>query len=146
MDMPILGDMVYWAGFGTHCEKLVHVHRVLAKYRWHGGNETNVEAPSVQALILDEWRTMQINEALRAKPASLLREMKLKGLLAVRSGIKAKRYRQLGNRAYSREIAQAASARTGLPLWLAGKALVELREWLVFKIGRRPRHPRNVFS
>ena len=72
--------------------------------------------------------------------------MKLKGLLAVRSGIKAKRFRQLGNAAYSREITKTARGYTGLPLWLAGQFLVELREWLVFKIGRRPRHPQNVFS
>lgn len=64
-DMPILGDMVFWAQFGRHCHKLVHVHQLLAKYRWHGGNATNVAAPSIQALILDEWRTMETNEALR---------------------------------------------------------------------------------
>jgi glycosyltransferase involved in cell wall biosynthesis len=60
-DMPILGDMVFWAGFGNHCDKLVHVHRPLAKYRWHGSNATNALAPSIQALILDEWRTMRTN-------------------------------------------------------------------------------------
>jgi len=35
---------------------------------------------------------------------------------------------------------------TGLPIWLAGQFLVELRELLVFKIGRRPRHRQNIFS
>jgi glycosyltransferase involved in cell wall biosynthesis len=146
MDMPILGDMVYWAHFGKHCQKIVHLHRLLANYRWHGNNATNAAAPSINALIVDEWRTMETNEGLRGKPPGLVRLAKLKGLLAVRSGIKAKRYHQMGKTEYSREIARTAQSYTGLPLWLAGQFLVELRELIVFKIGRRPRHPKNVFS
>jgi len=146
MDMPILGDMVFWAKFGAHCKKLISVNQVLAHYRWHGLNETVVRAPTIQALIGDEWRTMNDVEALRGKSASTVRWMKLKGLMAVRSGIKAKRFRQLGNSAYAGEIRKAARGYTGLPLWLAGQGLVELRELLVFKIGRRPRHRQNIFS
>ncbi|HYG36450.1 MAG TPA: glycosyltransferase [Clostridia bacterium] len=147
MDMPILGDMVYWAHFGKHCQKLVHVHRLLCKYRWHGSNATNALAPSIQALILDEWRTMEMNEALRGGSGmSLYRSMKLRGLLAVRSGIKAKRFRQQNNLAYSRQIVSAAKNVTGTPLWLAGQVLVELRDLIVYTILGRPRHPKNVFS
>ena len=91
-------------------------------------------APSIQALVLDEWRTMEANEALRGKGWSWHRKMKLKGLLAVRSGVKARRVRQNGNPAYSREIAQAARGITGWPLWLAGQALVELRDFYLFRI------------
>lgn len=146
MDMPILGDMVFWARFGSHCEKLVQLNELLAHYRWHGSNESVVRAPTIQALIGDEWRTMNEVEALRARPAGAVRWIKLKGLMAVRSGIKAKRFRQLGNRSYSGQIIKAAKEYTGLPLWLAGQSLVELRELLVFKIGRRPRHKQNFFS
>jgi glycosyl transferase family 2 len=146
-DMPILGDMVFWAHFGRHCKKLVHVHQLLAKYRWHGANATNAAAPSIQALILDEWRTMETNEALRGPgPMSLLRSAKLRGLLAVRSGIKAKRFRQQNNLAYSQQIVGAAKKITGVPIWLAGQVLVELRDLIVYTILRRPRHPKNVFS
>jgi hypothetical protein len=145
-EMPILGDMVYWAVFGAHCQKLVTVNLALAQYRWHGGNETVFRAPTIEALVVDEWRTMQKVEALRGKPPGLVRRMKLKGLLAVRSGIKAKRVGQLGQRDYSREIAEKARGYTGLPLWLAGQLVVELRELLVFKLGRRPRHRQNIFS
>jgi glycosyltransferase involved in cell wall biosynthesis len=145
-NMPILGDMVFWPKYGAHCRKIVMVNLVLAKYRWHGANETVFRAPSVEALIVDEWRTMQQVEALRGNDSGLLRQMKLKGLIAVRSGIKAKRVRQLGNREYAREIVKTASGFTGWPLWMAGQAVVELRELLVFKIGRRPRHPQNIFS
>jgi hypothetical protein len=145
-DMPILADMVYWARYGYHCDKLVTVNLPLAQYRWHGANQTVFRAPSIDALIVDEWRTMQEVEKLRGKPTGLVRQMKLKGLLAVRSGIKAKRFRQLGNLPYSKEIVRTARSYTGMPLWLAGQVLVELREIIVFKIGGRPRHPQNVFS
>jgi hypothetical protein len=147
MDMPILGDMVFWAAFGQHCQKLVNIHQLLAKYRWHGANATNAAAPSIQALILDEWRTMELNEALRGPAAmSTYRSMKLRGLLAVRSGIKAKRFRQQQNLTYSSQIVSAAKSVTGTPLWLAGQVLVELRDLIVYTILRRPRHPKNVFS
>ena len=72
--------------------------------------------------------------------------MKLKGLLAVRSGIKAKRVRQNGDAAYSRQIVQTARGITGQPLWLAGQALVELRDIYLFTILRRTRHPKNIYS
>ncbi len=145
-DFPIMGDTVFWAAFGARCEKIVHVFQPLGQYRWHGGNETVFHAPGLEPLILDEWRTMQLNEALRDRPPGWLRLMKLKGLFAVRSGIKAKRVRQNGDGKYSREIAAAACAITGWPLWLAGKILVELRDFYLFKIQRRTRHPKNIYS
>ena len=146
LDFPILGDQIYWAAFGAQCEKIVHVREALGKYRWHGANETVFNAPGLQPLILDEWRTMEINEALRGKRMSSLRELKLKGLLAVRSGIKAKRVRQNGDAAYAREIVRAARGITGRPLWLAGRVLVELRDFYLFTIRRRKRHPKNIYG
>lgn len=146
LDYPILGDMIFWAAFGAHCEKIVHVHRALADYRWHGANETVFRAPTIQSLIFDEWRTMEMNEALRGQGWSGYRKLKLKGLLAVRSGIKAKRIRQNGDAKYSGEVARAARGITGGPLWLAGKALVELRDFYLFKIQRRTRHPKNIYG
>jgi len=146
LDFPILGDMIFWAAYGAHCEKLVHLHRLLAKYRWHGGNQTVFLAPTLQPLVLDEWRTMEINESLRGRGWSLYRRTKLKGLLAVRSGIKAKRVRQNGDAAYSREIVQASRNITGWPLWLAGQVLVELRDLALYKLGGRTRHPKNLYG
>jgi glycosyltransferase involved in cell wall biosynthesis len=146
LDFPILGDMVFWAAFGNQCRQTLYVHRILAQYRWHGGNQTVFLGPSIQALIFDEWRTMETNEMLRGRGWSALRKIKLKGLLAVRSGIKAKRVWQNGNVAYSREIVQAARSITGWLLWLAGKVLVELRDFYLFKIQRRTRHPKNIYG
>ncbi|HTY88355.1 MAG TPA: glycosyltransferase [Candidatus Acidoferrum sp.] len=146
LDYPILGDTIFWAAYGAHCRKLVHIRRLLAQYRWHGANQTTVLAPDLQPLILDEWRTMATNEALRGRGWSLYRKAKLKGLLAVRSGIKAKRVRQNGDPGYSREIARAARGITGWPLWLAGRLLVELRDFYLFTVLRRTRHPKNIYS
>ena len=146
MDYPIIGDMIFWAAFGACCEKRVHIHRLLAKYRWHGDNQTVFLGPGIQALVLDEWRTMEVNEALRGKGWRWHRKMKLKGLLAVRSGVKAKRVHQNGNPAYSRQIAQATRGITGWPLWLAGRVLVELRDFYLFRILGRQRHPKNIYG
>jgi hypothetical protein len=70
----------------------------------------------------------------------------LKGLLAVRSGIKSKRVRQNGNPQYASEIARAARGITGWPLWLAGRVLVELRDFYLFRILGRKRHPKNIYG
>jgi len=145
-NFPILGDTIFWAAYGLHCDKIVHVHRALAKYRWHGSNQTVFLAPGLEPLIFDEWRTMETNEMLRGRGWSLMRKLKLKGLFAVRSGIKAKRVRQNGNAKYSQEIAQAARGITGWPLWLAGKCLVEMRDFYLFTILRRTRHPKNIYG
>ncbi len=138
--------MVFWAAFGAECRSRIHVRRALACYRWHGNNETLVRAPTIQSLIFDEWRTMQVNEALRERGGGWLRIMKLKGLMAVRSGIKAKRVRQNGNIEYSREIVRAARGLVGLPLWLCGLLLVEARDICLFTILRRKRHAKNIYG
>jgi hypothetical protein len=70
----------------------------------------------------------------------------LKGLMSVRANIKARRVRQNGNAAYSKEIAQAGCGLTGWPLWMAGKSLVLLRDFYLFKILGRTRHPRNIYG
>lgn len=145
-DFPIMGDTVFWAALGACCEKIVYVARPLGQYRWHGGNQTTFLAPGIQSLIYDEWKTMQMNETLRGRPPGLIRRLKLKGLFAVRSGVKAKRVRQNGNAAYSVEITRAARGITGWPLWLAGKVLVELRDFYLFKLLRRTRHPKNIYG
>ena len=145
-DLPIIGDMVYWAAFGSHCKKIVHFHKPLGKYRWHGGTQTVFHGPSIQALVLDEWRAMEMNEMLRGKGWQLVRKLKLKGLLSVRSNIKARRVWQNGNLAYSKQIVEAAQPLTGWPLWMAGKSLVLARDFYLFKILGRTRHPKNIYG
>ncbi|MGD0745359.1 MAG: glycosyltransferase family 2 protein [Verrucomicrobiota bacterium] len=142
----IVNDMVFYADFAVHCHRLVQINLPLGKYRWHGNNTTSAYAPTIQSLVLDEWKAMMRNEGRREQSTSILRKWKLKGLFAVRSGIKAKRFRQNGNPDYAREIVQAVRNITGWPLWVAGQVLVELRDLAIYKIGGRTRHPKNIYG
>ncbi|HEX3626188.1 MAG TPA: glycosyltransferase family 2 protein [Verrucomicrobiae bacterium] len=146
LDMLVYGDMVYWARFGAHADKIAFINKPLAQYRWHETNQSVYVAPNLKFLVDDAWNTMQMAEKLRGKPTGKTRQMKLQGLMAVRCHIMAKRFRQLGNIPYSKTILTKGRTYTSLPIWLAGQMLVELRELLVFKIGRRPRHRQNIFS
>jgi glycosyltransferase involved in cell wall biosynthesis len=146
-DLLIVGDAVYWAKYGVHCKTIVTLDLPLAQYRWHSSNETILRATKIQGLIIEERRVMAEVEALRDRPWSgMMRKQKLEGLFAVRSGIKAKRFRQLGKADYADQIDKTVRSYTGFPIWLAARALVELREIIVFKIGGRPRQPSNVYS
>ncbi|HXF09488.1 MAG TPA: glycosyltransferase family 2 protein [Desulfuromonadaceae bacterium] len=145
-ELLILNDTMFYAEFGADCRKQVQINRALGQYRWHGSNTTSAYAPAIQSLILDEWEVMQRVEALRGG-TSALRQMKLKGLFAVRSGIKAKRFRTLQkNPEYAEKIVDATRKVTGLPLWLAGQMLVEIRDLVIYKILGRPQHPKNIYG
>ncbi len=146
LDMPILADVVYWAEWAQFCERIVCVHDILVQYRWHGTNETSTSAPQIQSLILDEWRAMQMLEQLRGATPGFVRQFKLKGLFAVRSGIKAKRFRQVNQRDYARKIVDTARPISGALAWCMAQAVVELREIAVYKLGGRRRHPKNVYG
>jgi Glycosyl transferase family 2 len=146
LDMSILADMAFWAGWGSYCKKIVQVNQPLCNYRWHGTNTTNVEMPGIQTLVLDEWKVIQMNEQLRNARSTFVRDFKLKGLFAVRTGIKAKRIRQQKNLKYSSEITAQGKKISGPLAWYMGQAVVEARDALVYGLLRRPRHPKNVFS
>jgi glycosyltransferase involved in cell wall biosynthesis len=146
LDMPILADVAFWADWGKHCKKIVQVNEPLCKYRWHGDNTTNTVMPGIQTLVLDEWKVMQMNEQLRNGNSGFVRKFKLKGLFAVRTGIKAKRVRQQSNLTYSREIVKEGKRISGPLAWLMGQAVVEARDLVVYGFMRRPKHPKNVYS
>ncbi len=146
LDMPILADMAYWPDWGRRCKRIVRVNAALCHYRWHGSNTTSAAAPALQALVLDEWVVMNLVEKFRGTTTPMLRWMKLMGLFAVRSGIKAKRFRERGNAAYAADIERAVRKITGTGLWLMAQVLVHARDLLVYGLLRRPKHPKNVYS
>lgn len=146
LDLPILADVVFWAEWGSHCKRILRLHEPLAQYRWHGSNGTTNFAPQLQSLILDEWKVMQMLEKLRGASPNYIRQFKLRGLFAVRSGIKAKRFRQNENLLYSRQIVRVARGISGPLPWYMAQVLVETRELLVYKLGGRRRHPKNVYG
>jgi glycosyltransferase involved in cell wall biosynthesis len=146
LDMAILGDVAFWAEWAQHCDKIIQVNEPLCQYRWHGENTTNLVMPGMQALVLDEWRVMQMTEQLRAQKPGPIRSFKLKGLFAVRTGIKAKRIRQQNNLTYSKQITAEGKRITGPLAWAMGQAVVEARDLVIYGLLRRRRHPRNVYS
>ena len=146
LDMQILADVAFWAEWGKNCEKIIQVNQALCKYRWHGDNTTSVVMPGIQTLILDEWKVMQMNEKLRTGDSGAVRQFKLKGLFAVRTGIKAKRIREQKNLTYSREIVGEGKKISGPLAWYMGQAVVELRDLVIYGLMRRPKHPKNVYS
>ena len=89
---------------------------------------------------------MQLNEQLRNGNSGFVRKFKLRGLFAVRTGIKAKRIRQQNNRAYSREIVKEGKRIAGPLAWYMGQVVVESRDAVIYGLMRRPKHPKNVYS
>lgn len=146
LDFIILGDVIFWAEWGRHCQRIVRIHEPLAQYRWHGANGTMDYAPELQSLVLDEWKVMQMLEKLRGASPSFIRQFKLRGLFAVRSGIKAKRFRQGRNFEYAQKIVHAARGISGPVPWYMAQVLVEGRDLLVYGLGSRRRHPKNVYG
>jgi len=96
--------------------------------------------------VLDEWVVMEMVEKYRGDNSGALRRFKLKGLFAVRSGIKAKRFKEQKNLPYSRQVVTAAKNVTGSFIWLLGQVVVELRDLVVYRIQGRTKHPKNVYS
>jgi glycosyltransferase involved in cell wall biosynthesis len=145
-EFPVLADLIFWANWGYHSEKIVCVREPLATFRWHVGNNTHNFVPNFQWLVLDEWRVMQMLEQLRGASPTFLRQFKLKGLYAVRSGIKAKRFREMKNFEYADRIVNAARGTSGPFAWHLAQVLVEARDFALYTVGRRRRHPKNVYS
>lgn len=148
MDMPMMADMMFWADWGAFCQKIVKVNLPLAKYRWHGTNTTNTSAlaPDVRAMVLDEWRTMELVEKLRGPATPASRWFFLKLMFGVRSGIKAKRFRQMGNPEHSKKIINVAKPVTGTGIWGLAKMIIESRDLFVYGLLRRKRHPKNIYT
>jgi glycosyltransferase involved in cell wall biosynthesis len=143
---PMLPDSVFWVEWGKRCEKIVRVHEALCQYRWHYANGSGEFVDQVDRLVVDEWRLMQWAEEMRGAKPDFLRQFKLKGIFAARSAIKAKRVRQNGNLDYSRKITDTARGISGPVAWTIARGLVEVRDVMLYKLGNRKRHPRNIYG
>jgi len=87
-----------------------------------------------------------LNEALRADKPGFVRRFKLKGLFAVRTGVKAKRIREQQNYTYSEQIVKEGRKISGPLAWYMGQVVVEARDLLIYTVMRRRKHPKNVYS
>lgn len=145
-NFPSFADMVFWAEWGSHCDKIVRVNVPLTQFRWHGTNNSSIFMANLQSLVLDEWKGMQLIESWRGVPTGCVRRFKLKGLFGVRSGIKAKRFREQGNPSFSRQIVEASRPISGPLAWYMAQAIVHARDLIVYGLGRRKKHPKNVYG
>jgi glycosyltransferase involved in cell wall biosynthesis len=146
LEFPSVGDMLFYPRWGMTCEKILRVHQPLLKYRWHGMNDSNTQARDLNALVCQEWDVMQLVEQLRGHGPGFVRTLKLMALFGVRSGIKAKRFKERGNMEFSRKIVQVTKERIGWWLWFSAWLVVETRDIVVYGILRRRKHPGNIFS
>lgn len=142
----IVWDVVLHAEWGARSKRIVQINKALAQFRWHGSNGTLDWAPKIDALVLSEWKAMQMIEQMRRAKPNFIRQFKLQGMFGVRSGIKALRYRQNGNPDYARQIIDLAKPICGPLAWNMAQAVVQAREVTVYKIGGRRRHPQNIYG
>ena len=56
------------------------------------------------------------------------------------------RIRQLNDLKYSQQIVAEGRKRSGPLAWFLGQVVVETRDFIIYGLLRRPRHPKNVFS
>ena len=142
----IVWDAAFHAEWAAHSKRIVRVNELLAQFRWHDSNGTLDWAPKIEALVLSEWRVMQMVEQMRQARPNFIRQFKLRGMFGVRSGIKALRYRQSGNPGYARQIVELARPISGPLAWYMAQAIVHAREVAVYKIGGRRRQPQNIYG
>jgi glycosyltransferase involved in cell wall biosynthesis len=145
-EYPMMSDTIMWPNWGVTCDRIVRVHLPLIRYRWHDTNDTTAQAGNINSLVCQEWETMQMIEKLRGKGITPYRKLKLLGLFAVRTGIKARRFKEHGNSKYSEEITEVGRKTAGPLLWLAARMLIEMREIIVFKMLGRQKHPKNIYG
>jgi glycosyltransferase involved in cell wall biosynthesis len=142
----VMWDTEFHAEWATHSRRIVRVNEDLAQFRWHGANGTMDWAAKLDPIILDEWKVMQVVEKMRKKEPNFIRRFKLRGIFAVRCGIKAMRYRQNGSPEYGRKIVEAGKGISGPLAWYMAQTIVQARELLIYKIGGRRRHPKNIYG
>jgi glycosyltransferase involved in cell wall biosynthesis len=131
LDMPQLADMVFWAEWASHCERIFELPMALCQYRLHGGSDTAKNKNHLQSWVLDEWRAMRlISERLGLTPAKRsVFEQKLKIIFAARTRVKIKTAATLENE-FARLLPKIALPITGRIYWHLGCAAVAARDFL----------------
>ncbi|EEF60312.1 glycosyltransferase family 2 protein [Pedosphaera parvula] len=133
MDMPQLADLVFWADWASHCERIIETQARLCHYRIHQNNDTSRNVSSLQAWVLDEWKAMQLIKPLLGEKGlpRWIRQQKLKCILAARAHVKIKLV-QGNSPEFARQIHESVRATTGLAPWSLGKLAVGLRDFLLY--------------
>ena len=124
-------DVVFFAEWAMHCEKIVAVPEPLCRYRQHPASASGANSANLQAWVLEEWRAMQTVSALISESdfRRWLRRQKLKCVFGARSRVKMKQM-QPQNPAYAEDIGIATRTIVSPLHWILGGAAVVLRDGL----------------
>jgi glycosyltransferase involved in cell wall biosynthesis len=131
LDFPQIGDVIFHAGFATHCSEIWATPEILSQVRMHENAATARNMMNIQAWVLDEWRAMQMISRLAREhgAGSWTHEQKLKFLFAARARVKSAMVKNIESD-YSRQIADRAKSITSIFHWAAAGAVVALRDAL----------------
>lgn len=138
LDMPQVGDCLFYARWGAHCSKLVEMSEPLCQHRRHAASTTDRNILNLDAWVRDEWRNMTMVMELIEEGAfdHWLRWQKLKCLFAARSRIKIDMVAE-SRAGYAAEIRMATMEKITPLHWLLGNTAVWMRDVLHGKT--RPR-------
>jgi hypothetical protein len=132
LDIPQSADVVFHSEFAALCSEIWARPERLALVRLHEGSASSQNSKNLKAWVHDEWRTMQIANALMKQKGlgSAMHDQKLKLLFAARTQVKAKSVKA-ENPTYAAEIRAAAIDATSPLHWLLAGAVVAARDTFV---------------
>jgi hypothetical protein len=133
LDMPQVGDCLFYAEWGLHCERIIEIPEFLCQYRRHSSSTTDRNLWNLQAWVLDEWKIMQTVSALRpgTKLKKWITQQRLKCLFAARAKVKVQMV-AARDPEYAMRIRATARKISGPLCSTAGNLAVVLRDMLAY--------------
>ena len=131
IDMPQVGDCVFYGEWGALCEGIREVREILCQYRRHSGATTNQNILNIDAWVLDEWKVMRtvgelINEGALKQ---WIRKQRHLCMFAARTAVKIEMIQQK-EPAQAQAIRDAARNITPTLHWMLGALALRLRNLL----------------
>jgi hypothetical protein len=129
LDIPQSADVVFHSEFAARCSQIWAHPDILCQVRLHEGSASSKNSRSLQAWVVDEWRTIQmVYDIMKGLGlGSWTREQKLKLLFAARCHVKMKIVAG-SDPAYAREIKKMARTWVGPWQWRAAGGVVAARD------------------
>lgn len=127
LDLPQVGDHVFWAQWAVHCSHIIQLPDVLSEYRFHPGTGTSGNTSNLDAWVLDEWKAMVLISELLGEtgPLRWIRQQKLRYLFAARSRVKIAQVKD-ASPDYAKRIEQTARRNTSSLQWFLSGVIVQL--------------------
>lgn len=140
-----LAHLGFFATYASQSERIARVNQPLCIRQWETPGAEPPLLPGMQPLVYDEIRIMQHADQLRGERSGWGNDQRRLWILAWRSALKALRASQMQKPYHAREIARAARKTVGWWRWLPAAMLIRLRDWMVFGLLRRRRHPYDLY-